>query len=122
MEKFSQKEIESAANDHQVDGIGFRDEDIRRSIDIDKINKAAQWISTNMVKVSAINRRNSSYGLKHVCEKDIGYVSNGEFIIAAILLGYKYKRCASNSQNCWVNMGTGAINAARKRQASEGKR
>ena len=46
---FSQKEIESAANDHQVDDIGFRDGDIRRSVDIDKINKAATYISSGAV-------------------------------------------------------------------------
>lgn len=32
----------------------------------------------------------SSYTLKHLVEKDIGYVSNGEFIAAALMVGYPH--------------------------------
>lgn len=32
-----------------------------------------------------------SYTVKHLVEKDIGYVSNGEFIAAALMVGYPYR-------------------------------
>lgn len=38
----------------------------------------------------------SSYTLKHLVEKDIGYVSNGEFIAAALMVGYPHSYEAPN--------------------------
>jgi len=32
-----------------------------------------------------------SYTLKHLVEEDIGYVTNGEFIAAALMVGYSYR-------------------------------
>lgn len=53
------------------------------------------WIQINLSKIKSANRKYSSYGLKHICERDhlanpIGnYVSNDEFIEAMKLEGYK---------------------------------
>lgn len=116
MERFTQQQLEVVVKEHQLGGAGFGRDGV---LNLGRINEVAQWIADNMVMVKAINRSAWSYTLKHVCETDIQYVRNGEFIAAAILLSYRYKQ---NGSNCWFNMGTGSINAARKRQASEGKR
>lgn len=116
MERFTQQQLEVVAKEHQLGDAGFGSD---QALSLSRVNEVAQWIVKNMAMVKTINRSAWSYTLKHVCEMDIQYVSNGEFITAAILLGYQHKRSGSN---CWFNMGTGAINAARKRQASEGKR
>ena len=116
MERFTQQQLEVVAKEHQLGDVGFGSD---RALSLSRVNEVAQWIADSMVMVKTINRSAWSYTLKHVCEMDIQYVSNGEFIAAASLLGYRYKQ---NGSNCWFNMGTGAINAARKRQASEGKR
>lgn len=49
------------------------------------------------------NKRQSSYGLKHKVEKQLGrYVSNGELIAAMILCGYSYT--IIDGLNCIFNM------------------
>lgn len=42
-------------------------------------------------KTKTINRRHSSYGLKHIAETEIGYIGNGAFIAAAIFMGFPYR-------------------------------
>ena len=49
-----------------------------------------KWLE-GIKKIKTINRNHTSYGLKHVVEKDIGYVSNGVFIAAAIHCGFNFK-------------------------------
>jgi len=44
---------------------------------------ARRWLS-QFGKLKSLNKRGSSYGLKHVAAHDIGYVTNGVFIAAAI--------------------------------------
>src|SRR4051794_2414457 len=40
-------------------------------------------------KIKTLNKRSgTSYGLKHVAEEDIGYITNGVFIAAAIAEGF----------------------------------
>jgi len=48
------------------------------------------WLSSRG-KIKTINKRHSSYGLKHMAEKEIGYVTNGAFITAAIHCGFPYE-------------------------------
>lgn len=55
---------------------------------IAQIGKVCDWINANLEMQKTTNLRMSSYGLKHVVEKEIGYVSNGQFIVAALLCGY----------------------------------
>jgi hypothetical protein len=52
-------------------------------------------------KIKQVNRRVTSYGLKHVAEHDIGYVTNGVFIAAAIAEGFQVER-AGGSPNAWL--------------------
>lgn len=50
-----------------------------------------QWLR-RFEKRKTLNRKGSSYGLKHVAETDIGYMTNGVFIAAAIAEGFAVKR------------------------------
>jgi hypothetical protein len=59
-------------------------------------------------KTEALNRRGTSYGLKHFAEDDIGYVTNGVFIAAAIAEGFTVRRTESGSPNAWLNISTEA--------------
>lgn len=61
-----------------------------------EIETLADWIDRNLLRAKSINYRHTSYGLKHIAERQIGYVSNGQFIVAALLLGYKTDLAAYN--------------------------
>lgn len=54
-------------------------------------------------KISKLNKRASSYGLKHVVENEIGYITNGVFIAAAIAEGFNVKRIEV-TPNAWLNI------------------
>ncbi len=57
----------------------------------DRVQVVIDWLRRNIRPIKTINMRRSSYGLKHVAEKDTGYITNGVFIAAAISAGYPYK-------------------------------
>ena len=53
------------------------------------IDNTVYWLALNIEPIRTINRRHSSYGLKHIFEADMGeYCSNGQFIVAALICGY----------------------------------
>ena len=51
------------------------------------------WLRLNVEPIKTINRRHSSYGLKHLAEKFSPnlYLSNGVFIAAAMIVGYPFE-------------------------------
>jgi hypothetical protein len=55
-------------------------------------------------KLKSFNRRGSSYGLKHVAEADIGYLTNGVFIAAAMAEGFRIERDDPGSPNVVLNI------------------
>jgi len=55
------------------------------------IEATVEWLRENVEPAKAVNKRHTSYGLKHVAEQDIGYVTNGAFIAAAIIADYPYE-------------------------------
>ncbi len=68
----------------------------------DEVNAAKDWIKHRFWERKTINCNRSSYGLKHDMESETGiYVSNGSFIEAAMLLGYRMK---PDYPNCFFNM------------------
>lgn len=72
-------------------------------LNFEEIEKIRGFIRENIKKKVTINTKNSSYGLKHIAERLMGeYVSNGNFIAAMILEGYKYKQ-HTRSLNCFFN-------------------
>jgi hypothetical protein len=58
---------------------------------LEQFMAARSWL-TQFGRTKAINRCGSSYGLKHVAARDIGYVTNGVFIAAAIAEGFIVRR------------------------------
>lgn len=62
----------------------------------ESVRELATWLRDNVrpIKTPTVG----SYGMKHVVEKAIGrYVSNGEFIAAALIAGYPYRHDAPNT-------------------------
>jgi len=55
---------------------------------IQRIQRVFSFISQHCRKQSSYNEQNTSYGLKHIVENHIGYITNGEFIVAMLLHGY----------------------------------
>lgn len=69
---------------------------------IDGFNKTCKWLA-KISKIKTINKSRSSYGLKHLAEKEIGYITNGVFIAAAIHCGFDFK-LQIGSANVFFNM------------------
>lgn len=59
---------------------------------VEQIQKTCEWIKTNLEPQKTVNYRRTSYGLKHIVEKTTGYISNGQFIVAALICGYTMGR------------------------------
>ena len=63
----------------------------------DRVMEIVAWLRDNItpIKTPTLN----SYGLKHVLERSPGgwYVTNGEFIAAALIAHYPYKHDAPNT-------------------------
>jgi hypothetical protein len=80
-------------------------EDIRRPASPAGFMVARGWLK-QFGKIKALNKRGSSYGLKHVAARDIGYVTNGVFIAAAIAEGFIVRRAGAfgDSPNAWFNI------------------
>ena len=72
--------------------------------DYNTIKECMSVIPRYIAQRKTINKRNSSYGLKHFFEEQLPhqYIANGEFIVAMLLLGYKVK-WIDGSPNCFFN-------------------
>jgi hypothetical protein len=58
----------------------------------DGFERARRWLR-DQPRTKLPNRRiGTSYGIKHTAEREIGYITNGQFIAAAIAEGYEIKR------------------------------
>jgi hypothetical protein len=81
---------------------------------VDACNRVCEWLR-GIERIKSINWDQSSYGLKHLAERDSEYCTNGVFITAAIHSGFPY-RIKSDSPNVWFGMSAKSINAIRDRQ------
>ena len=79
---------------------------------LDECNKACLFLS-HVEKRKTINRKWSSYGLKHQAEGFVrsrtdrpenAYVANGALICAALHLGFDVQRAEKSSPNAYFNM------------------
>lgn len=76
-----------------------------------ELNAARKVIECYLVPISSINKRHSSYELKHLIERilinetnhQINYVSNGTLILAMCDAGFRIFRI-NNSPNCFFNV------------------
>lgn len=55
---------------------------------------ARWWITENLEHGARVNPNRSSYGLKHLAEKESprGYLTNGVFIAAALMEGFRWRK------------------------------
>ena len=73
-------------------------------IDKNKLEHIISYIELWFDKTINISKKQSSYGLKHLVERNIDtYVSNGELVASMIICGYKYK---ADGINCYFNVNT----------------
>ena len=63
--------------------------ELRRSLD--RVAATVEWLQKHIRSIKTINLNHTSYGLKHIAEKEIGYIPNGVFVAAAIIAGYPYR-------------------------------
>jgi len=76
-------------------------------IDKTKLEHIIRFIEMWFDKTKSINKKQSSYGLKHLVERNIDtYVSNGELIASMIICDYKYK---VDGINCYFNVNTNNV-------------
>jgi hypothetical protein len=84
----------------------YRD-DIREPCSLAQFMAARGWLR-QFPKTKQLNKRAGSYSLKHVAEHDIGYVTNGVFIAAAIAEGFMVRRIwrwdDTDNPNAWFNI------------------
>jgi hypothetical protein len=67
----------------------------------EQVAMCIEWLKTKVID-NKINRVSTSYGIKHIIERELKtYVANGCFIAAVIHLGIPYKRIP-NSPNILV--------------------
>jgi len=79
---------------------------------LEQFGKARDWLAGKPRTIRVNPSAGSSYGLKHLAEHDIGYVTNGVFIAAALAEGFKLE-VPRGSPNAWFNIGKRAITEAR---------
>ena len=80
---------------------------------LDDVAWVVDWLAANIAPIKTGNRRRSSYGLKHIAEKQSprGYITNGAFIAAAMIAGYPYA-IPPGSPNVHFGMSERSIKAA----------
>jgi len=70
-------------------------------IDKKELVHIISFIELHFYKTKSINKKQSSYGLKHLVARDIGInVSNGDLIASMIMCGYRHK---VEGINCYFN-------------------
>lgn len=73
---------------------------------------ACEWIDHYMRKAPEINRQRTSYGIKHICEREVDqYISNGVMIAAFLACDYLWER-DGRSFNLMFNASESAIRVA----------
>lgn len=93
----------------EIDVAKYRSDRKALSESVESFKNAALWLK-NLPKTKNISRRITSYNLKHIIEADIGYITNGVCIAAAIYAGFKIQRM-KDSPNVWFNISVLALKA-----------
>jgi hypothetical protein len=76
-----------------------------KPVDPGQVEVCKAWIEENLEKRpgTGVDRWHTSYGLKHMVERDAGeYVTNGAFIRAALDLGYRIRPTSYASHNAYL--------------------
>lgn len=91
-----------------------RPEYIPASVNIREMQGAVDWLERNRRRAT-INRKYTSYQLKHFAEKTAKphpYISNGAFIAAAYFLGFTVKRI-NDGPNAYINISSKTVTPLR---------
>lgn len=100
MQRLENPTHELAINGY-IKGHKFNEEELTKS---GTLNDIRSFISDYFIPIQSVNKDNSSYGLKHIVEKNIGrYVAIGELIYAMHLNGFHVFR-ETGSVNCHFNL------------------
>lgn len=95
----------------------FQENRRRLRENIKDVVKTHHWLVANIQPVKTTGRALSSYGLKHVAERDIGYIWNGTFIAAAIIARYPH-RFYEDSPNVGFGVSRRSVRSVEVRQRS----
>jgi hypothetical protein len=78
------------------------------------------WIWRHLNAIRTMNRRHSSYGLKHIAERELGhYISNGLFIAAMAGAGFRVQPVGHNAH---FNVSEKSVRVAAKRSTAHFQR
>lgn len=72
--------------------------------DFDKIEEIAKYLYYGISKTLCVSSKNSSYGLKHMFDHELGYTTNAQFILGAIVAGFNHKTYGTINCNPHFNM------------------
>jgi len=91
----------------------FKSEQIRLLNNEERFESACTWLQ-GLEKSQEVNRRHTSYFMKHIAERRIGgHLSNGAFIAAALHCGFKFEH-SSHYPNLFFNIDEDSLQAAHK--------
>lgn len=77
----------------------------KNPISPEEIKICESWIQKHIETQKTINKKQGSYSLKEMVEKENDvYISNGAFIQAAINLNYKYQKSHRSEKNVFFDM------------------
>ena len=78
-----------------------------------------EWLG-DLERTTTINPEANSYALRRVAEIDIGYITHGVLIAAAMHAGFAY-HLATDGTSVDLGISTKSITAIKRRQHAEGK-
>lgn len=100
----------------------FDEQRARLRASVGDVAWVAWWLDNFIDHRKTINQTRTSYGLKHLAEKfhPDGYITNGVFIAAGLIVGFKHKRI-EGTPNVAFAMSERSIQAARQRAKEIGR-
>jgi hypothetical protein len=85
---------------------------------VDEFIRAVDFLS-KFGQRKSMNRKRSSYGLKHDAERAAGdYVANGMMIAAALAMGFSAERTHAGSPNAYFNISSKKTSASDRAEAA----
>jgi hypothetical protein len=88
----------------------FFDDELLTDEDKETQKKVLKWIKQHCIRTKTINRRHSSYGLKHILERDTGiYLTNNQFKHAMLIEGHNPTN--ENDLNWYFRIGNRALHS-----------
>ena len=91
--------------------------ELRKSVE--RVGTTLTWLRANLGPVKTLSQPLSSYFLKHLAEGDVGYITNGVFIAAAIIGGYPH-RFYPDSPNVGFGVSRRSVRLVEQRQTRAG--